>query len=1182
MSSNLYNKISLAIESQLPEFVREDYPLFIRFVEAYYEFLEQKLNDDPSAKNDLYTKARQLKSISDVDQSLDEFEDEFFNIFLQLFPRDTEASKELLIKNAIPFYKSKGNINSFKYFFRALFDEEIDLFAPRDNVLVASGGKWKILRTLRTTRQVYSEHTGGGTTFTLALRNLRYPQDPFVGQIYSIPGESYEWNGTNWEKIGSRVIDTVRVYVDDDLKSYITHFNFQREEKKIIFKTAVNANSVVKIFYDNFDHTQLRNRLITGQESRATSIIETSVAYVKNTIPIFEFEIDQNTIKGSYIGGEVLETTVLIDGVESLNLYMEPLSLLTAIEIQDGGSSYNVGDPILVSGGDPLRKANAQVSRVFSGLINNININYGGAGFKVGFPINVTNTGIYTVSAVSSAIDTSGANSANSYVYVTNMIRDLSANNINSANYRANNCFLGSNITSPNANSRLIDVFSYSTLTQIGPITEALISSSNSPANVNPIVDAASSNVPITSFGGVVSTFAAVRDIGSLGRIDVQSGGSGYKVGDKIRFDNILGSGYGVGARAAVTEIDSSGGIVKTEFQPYPPFAWGPEYIAGKSNVTAGSVTITGASGSGTNYTANIFPSDVIKIENGWRLENASYSGKYIDASQLRSDYLYIIRGLATSNDNSKMYVLQDGAGAGANERIYQFNIRNPLEITDISPSTVANANLNSLIATLSASGLVFKDDGTRLYTTHFGSAANNRVYELWLSTPWDISTITAPTAANVNVTAQESSVRGVEIANNGYSMYIGGNNSDRVNQYYLSTPWQVNTASFVRSFNPPEMTDARKVQFHPLGNVMYLMSATGNIVKYNLSEAWNVQTAVSDGIVINPRELIYGSLIGSFLEFKIVSNGTILLVSDSSGSEATPNSIHSISIEEPLYRQVVNVGSTTSFNVNTAIPTITSPSPTSFSVVRLERNSLDVSIESGNNYITGNRTFFTRDFRPGANVTVFNQVRTIDKIISNTSMNTTVNFSVSKQNTEIGLFNLYPIGGQGYSQTILPEAVVENSDGVGARLITTSIMGDGENIIVNSNRRPGEILDVEITDPGSSYKFAPVLSLSDYGDGTANLTPVLESSFFEYPGLYLGTDGHISSDKKIQDSILYNTGAYLIKTRQQFTKFKTALLNLLHPSGSYTYVEYTPTEPIIALRESGMNVTSNLEITTS
>jgi hypothetical protein len=45
-------KTSLLINRQVPEFVREEHPNFIAFLEAYYEFLENKQG---TQKNDLIT-----------------------------------------------------------------------------------------------------------------------------------------------------------------------------------------------------------------------------------------------------------------------------------------------------------------------------------------------------------------------------------------------------------------------------------------------------------------------------------------------------------------------------------------------------------------------------------------------------------------------------------------------------------------------------------------------------------------------------------------------------------------------------------------------------------------------------------------------------------------------------------------------------------------------------------------------------------------------------------------------------------------------------------------------------------------------------------------------------------------------------------------------------------------------
>ena len=144
-------KISLLVEGQVPEFVREEYPLFVTFLEAYYEFLENKQGTN---KNDLITQAKKLKTSFDVDESLEEFEENFFNTYASLIPADVQGNKELLIKNILPLYQAKGSENSFKLLFRFLFFEEPTIFYPRDNILRASSGEWKIDNSIKVSTDI--------------------------------------------------------------------------------------------------------------------------------------------------------------------------------------------------------------------------------------------------------------------------------------------------------------------------------------------------------------------------------------------------------------------------------------------------------------------------------------------------------------------------------------------------------------------------------------------------------------------------------------------------------------------------------------------------------------------------------------------------------------------------------------------------------------------------------------------------------------------------------------------------------------------------------------------------------------------------------------------------------------------------------------------------------------------
>ena len=94
-------KTSLLINRQVPEFVRDEYPKFVTFLEAYYEFLENK---QTGKKNDLIVKSKDLRYLSDVDYSIDQFEDQFLNTFASLLPKDISVDKALMIKKLLPLY----------------------------------------------------------------------------------------------------------------------------------------------------------------------------------------------------------------------------------------------------------------------------------------------------------------------------------------------------------------------------------------------------------------------------------------------------------------------------------------------------------------------------------------------------------------------------------------------------------------------------------------------------------------------------------------------------------------------------------------------------------------------------------------------------------------------------------------------------------------------------------------------------------------------------------------------------------------------------------------------------------------------------------------------------------------------------------------------------------------------
>ena len=88
-------KTSILVSRQIPEFVRDEYPTFVTFLEAYYEFLEGSANTGITSNN-LVSTAKSLRDIRDVDLSLSAFETNFYNTYGSLIPLDIQTNKALL------------------------------------------------------------------------------------------------------------------------------------------------------------------------------------------------------------------------------------------------------------------------------------------------------------------------------------------------------------------------------------------------------------------------------------------------------------------------------------------------------------------------------------------------------------------------------------------------------------------------------------------------------------------------------------------------------------------------------------------------------------------------------------------------------------------------------------------------------------------------------------------------------------------------------------------------------------------------------------------------------------------------------------------------------------------------------------------------------------------------------
>src|SRR5210317_792085 len=137
------DKISSLVKNQFPDFYVEEGPQFLAFIEAYYAYLEESGKMTDAVRN--------LKSYSDINTTLDEYLEYFINTFLPSVPFEVFANKRLMVKYINSFNRSRGTFASYRLLFRAIYNEEIDVEFPADQILKISDGDWRLDRYLVST-----------------------------------------------------------------------------------------------------------------------------------------------------------------------------------------------------------------------------------------------------------------------------------------------------------------------------------------------------------------------------------------------------------------------------------------------------------------------------------------------------------------------------------------------------------------------------------------------------------------------------------------------------------------------------------------------------------------------------------------------------------------------------------------------------------------------------------------------------------------------------------------------------------------------------------------------------------------------------------------------------------------------------------------------------------------------
>jgi hypothetical protein len=295
------NYISPVILEKVPYFLKSNFKGFLRFIQHFYEFLEEQGNPLEVLET--------FYENNEVNNEIDEFID---NALYELgfdIEKDLSISKKELILHLREFYLSRGSADSFKFLFRILYNTDVSISYPRSRLLIPS------------------QATYSGRYFIFTTTNTK--------------------NTSNFLKILS-------LSNEYDIKIF-----------GISSKSEAYVEAITQIYSKNKTYLkiQIDSPFKTFQKGEGLEIVsnETGIKITENVVDTAGITID-NPGKLYKIGDKIQLTDTDIVGLARVKTLKE--GAISDVEITDGGDGYALGEQILTNKRNKGHSFSAVISEI--------------------------------------------------------------------------------------------------------------------------------------------------------------------------------------------------------------------------------------------------------------------------------------------------------------------------------------------------------------------------------------------------------------------------------------------------------------------------------------------------------------------------------------------------------------------------------------------------------------------------------------------------------------------------------------------------------------------------------------------------------------------------------------------------------------------------------------------------
>jgi hypothetical protein len=343
----------------------------------------------------LYT-GKRLYDYADVDTTREDLLKYFKNKYIPNFPERNELSTAKLVKAARDFYAKKGTPEALKFLFRVFYGQEVEVYFPKEDILRASDGKWKLPQALRlAVSDTLTLLNGNVSVVNVASDNFTYSVD---GEVITVDTVNIV-TANSFNLVSSGI--TANSYISiNGQKRKVTAVNAAGDflVTQVPFVSAGNNFNIYAVTvnpYENFNFNLLERRKGVGELSRTTCVIESAVKTVDKDTGREIVELYISNVRRPFQVNENL----LVDYVDpssnsTLTFSSKIISLISGISLArnrlgviQNGQRYVTGDPVILFGGlntdsaDAV-KAVATVGNVTTAQIENITLTKRGYLFR--------------------------------------------------------------------------------------------------------------------------------------------------------------------------------------------------------------------------------------------------------------------------------------------------------------------------------------------------------------------------------------------------------------------------------------------------------------------------------------------------------------------------------------------------------------------------------------------------------------------------------------------------------------------------------------------------------------------------------------------------------------------------------------------------------------------------------